>query len=213
MLGTRVTFVSRRKSPKACQGRCPWTPLGGRLKSVSLFAPAPPAASRTPSKGEGATKGRGICHFDTVKQLAFFSPEAPMEETPTAFKPWRGRGGLMVTEGWERRKFGFCKINSALFWQQIIHKWAARQQPVPSLLPCLLLSLLPSLFPFLRNRKNQTNGFVVRFFEEETNPDGNKYLLFIKDIYRNGYIGERDVCSLVPIPCSHPPHRGTAPAP
>ena len=79
-----------------------------------------------------------------------------------------------------------------------------KQQPVPSLLPCLLLSLLPSLFPFLRNRKNQTNGFVVRFFEEGTNPDGNKYLLFIKDIYRNGYIGERDVCSLVPIPCSHP---------
>ena len=75
--------------------------------------------------------------------------------------------------------------------------------PVPSLLPCLFLSLLPSLFPFLRNRKNQTNGFVMRFFEEGTNPDGNKYLLFIKDIYRNGYIGERDVCSLVPIPCSH----------
>ena len=88
-----------------------------------------------------------------------------------------------------------------------------KQQPVPSLLPCLLLSLLPSLFPFLRNRKNQTNGFVVRFFEEGTNLDGNKYLLFIKDIYRNGYIGERDVCSLVPISCSHPPHRGTAPAP
>ena len=71
------------------------------------------------------------------------------------------------------------------------------------MLPCLLLSLLPSLFPFLRNRKNQTNGFVVRFFEEGTNPDGNKYLLFIKDIYINGYIGERDVCSLVPIFCSH----------
>ena len=78
-----------------------------------------------------------------------------------------------------------------------------KQQPVPSLLPCQFLCLLPSLFPFLRNRKNQTNGFVVRFFEEGTNPDGNKYLLFIKDIYRNGYIGERDVCSLVPIFCSH----------
>ena len=79
-----------------------------------------------------------------------------------------------------------------------------KQQPVPSLLPCLLLSLLPSLFPFLRNRKNQTNGFVMRFFEGKRNLNGNKYLLFIKDIYRNGYIGERDVCSLVPIPCSHP---------
>ena len=122
-LRPRVTFPARGKSPKARQGLCPLeSPKGDRAKSVSLFAPAPPAASRTPSKGEGATKGRGICHFDTVKQLAFFSPEAPMEETPTAFKPWRGRGGLMVTEGWERRNFGFCKTNSALFWQQIIHK-------------------------------------------------------------------------------------------
>ena len=60
-----------------------------------------------------------------------------------------------------------------------------KQQPVPSLLPCQFLCLLPSLFPFLRNRKNQTNGFVVRFFEEGTNLDGNKYLLFIKDIYRS----------------------------
>ena len=62
-----------------------------------------------------------------------------------------------------------------------------KQQPVPSLLPCQFLCLLPSLFPFLRNRKNQTNGFVVRFFEEGTNLDGNKYLLFIKDIYRKTY--------------------------
>ena len=121
-----------------------------------------------------------------------------MEETPTAFKPWRGRGGLMVTEGWERRNFGFCKINSVLFWQQIIHKWPAKQQPVPSLLPCLLLCLFPSLFPFLRNRKNQTNGFVMRFFEGKRNLDGNKYLLFIKDIYK--WIYSRKRCLF---PCSH----------
>ncbi len=44
MLGTRVPFVSRRKEPKACQGRCPWTPLGGRLKSGTLFSPIPPTA-------------------------------------------------------------------------------------------------------------------------------------------------------------------------
>ena len=69
--------------------------------------------------------------------------------------------------------------------------------------PCPFLSLFPSLFPFLRNRKNQTNGFVMRFFEGKRNLNGNKYLLFIKDIYINGYIGERDVCSLVPIFCSH----------
>ena len=104
----------------------------------------------------------------------------------------------MVTEGWERRKFGFCKINSVLFWQQIIHKWPAKQQPVPSLLPCLLLCLFPSLFPFLRNCKNQTNGFVMRFFEGKRNLDGNKYLLFIKDIYK--WIYSRKRCLF---PCSH----------
>ena len=43
----------------------------------------------------------------------------------------------------------------------------------------------------------------MRFFEGKRNLNGNKYLLFIKDIYINGYIGERDVCSLVPIFCSH----------
>ena len=69
------------------------TPLGGH------YHPPSSAPRCSPQKGEGATKGRGICHFDTVKQLAFFSPEAPMEETPTAFKPWRGRGGLMGTGG------------------------------------------------------------------------------------------------------------------
>ena len=148
-----------------------------------------------------------------VQQLAFVSPEAPSGKHPLLSNRGAGAVGLMVTEGWERRKFGFCKINSSLFWQQIIHKWPMKRQPVPSLLPCRFLCLLPSLFPFLRNRKNQTNGFVVRFFEGKRNLDGNKYLLFIKDIYRNGYIAERDVCSLVPIPCSHPPHRGTAPAP
>ena len=82
MLGTRVTFPSRGKSPKARQGSTPEPPEGDRAKSVSLFAPAPPAASRTTSKGEGATKGRGICHFDTAKQLAFFSPRALLWEHP-----------------------------------------------------------------------------------------------------------------------------------
>ena len=51
MLGTRVTFPSRGKSPKARQGSTPEPPEGDRAKSVSLFAPAPPAAGRTPSIG------------------------------------------------------------------------------------------------------------------------------------------------------------------
>ena len=117
-------FRFTTKVTKGVPGALPLDPVGGPTEKCSTFQSHPPsdALRRSPQKREGATKGRGICHFDTVKQLAFFSPEAPMEETPAAFKPWRGRGGLMVTEGWERRNFGFCKINSALFWQQIIHK-------------------------------------------------------------------------------------------
>ena len=38
---TRVTFVSRRKSPKACQGACPLNPRGGHYHPPSGFA-APP---------------------------------------------------------------------------------------------------------------------------------------------------------------------------
>ena len=38
----RVPFVSRRKEPKACQGRCPWTPLGGIIIPPTAQAPFPP---------------------------------------------------------------------------------------------------------------------------------------------------------------------------
>ena len=45
----RVTFSPMRKSPKNLQGlRLLESPEGDRAKSVSLFAPAPPAASRNP---------------------------------------------------------------------------------------------------------------------------------------------------------------------
>ncbi len=74
------------------RGAAPGPPEGDRAKSVSLFAPAPPAASRTPSKGEGATKGRGICHFEVVQQLAFVSPEAPWRKHPLLSN--RGAGGV-----------------------------------------------------------------------------------------------------------------------
>ena len=49
----------------------------------------------------------------------------------------------MVTEGWERRNFGFCKTNSALFWQQIIHKWAEKSAACTYFVPILSLSLSP----------------------------------------------------------------------
>ena len=57
MLGTRVTFVSRRKSAKACQGVSPLNPRGGCF--------APPAASRTPSIGGSGTSPAG---FATLTQ-------------------------------------------------------------------------------------------------------------------------------------------------
>ena len=44
-----------------------YSPEGDRAKSVSLFAPAPPAASRTPSIGLSATK---IDRFATLRQWA-----------------------------------------------------------------------------------------------------------------------------------------------
>ena len=53
----RVTFVSRRKSPKAVSGGIPLNPRGGCF--------APPAASRTPSIGGSGTNPAG---FATLTQ-------------------------------------------------------------------------------------------------------------------------------------------------
>ena len=72
----RVTFVSRRKSPKACQGRCPWTPLGGALSS-----PQQRGALLPPER----VCGTSLAGFATLRwcgQLAFLSHEAPSGEHP-----------------------------------------------------------------------------------------------------------------------------------
>ena len=74
MLGTRVTFPSRGKSPKARQGSTPEPPEGDRAKSVSLFAPAPPAASRTPSIGLSATTKDRFATLSGWANRPFFSP-------------------------------------------------------------------------------------------------------------------------------------------
>ena len=66
----RVTFVSRRKSPKACQGRCPWTPLGGH------YHPPSSAPRCSPQKGEGAIDADGFATLRWCGQLATPSPLA-----------------------------------------------------------------------------------------------------------------------------------------
>ena len=43
----RVTFVSRRKSPKACQGACPLNPRGGIIIPPAA-SPLPPERAATP---------------------------------------------------------------------------------------------------------------------------------------------------------------------
>ena len=84
-------FRFTTKVTKGVSGGIPLNPRGGCF--------APPAASRTPSIGGSGTNLAGFATLRWCGQLAFLSLRAPMEETPTAFKPWRGRGGLMGTGG------------------------------------------------------------------------------------------------------------------
>ena len=69
-----VPFVSRRKEPKACRGCAPRPPEGDRAKSVSLFAPAPPAASRNPLDRAFSHNKRPICHFGFMGKSVLFFP-------------------------------------------------------------------------------------------------------------------------------------------
>ncbi len=88
---TRVTFPSRGKSPKARQGLRPLeSPEGDRAKSVSLFAPAPPAASRNPLDRVSASNPDRFATLRWVGESVFFSPGGIAEGTPSAFRPWRG---------------------------------------------------------------------------------------------------------------------------
>ena len=71
----RVTFPSRGKSPKARQGLRPLeSPEGDRLKSETLFSPAPPAASRNPLDRAFSHNKRPICHFELVGKSVLFFP-------------------------------------------------------------------------------------------------------------------------------------------
>ena len=84
MLGTRVTFPSRGKSPKARQGLRPLE--SPRCEVAALFALA--YASR---RATSCHNKRPICHFEFVgKSVLFFSSSFP-GVTPSIFNPWLGR--------------------------------------------------------------------------------------------------------------------------
>ena len=76
----RVTFPSRRKSPKARQGLRPLE---------SLFALA--ALRFGSRRATFYLRPRPICHFEIAEGIGLiFSPRLA-EVTPPVFKPWRGR--------------------------------------------------------------------------------------------------------------------------
>ncbi len=91
MLGTRVTFPSRGKSPKACRGCAPRPPEGDRAKSVSLFAPAPPAASRNPLDRAFSHNKRTDLPLWIYGQIGPVFSSGFIEGTLSIFNSWLGR--------------------------------------------------------------------------------------------------------------------------
>ena len=73
-------------------GALPLDPAGGPTEKWNTFQSHPPssAARCSPQKGEGATKGSWICHFEVVRAIGISFSRSSMGETPAAFKPWRG---------------------------------------------------------------------------------------------------------------------------
>ena len=85
MLGTRVTFPSRGKSPKARQGLCPLeSPEGDASLPLQHIVLLPP------QKGFSHRK-RPICHFEMVGKSVFILPFGSFEGTLSTFNPWHGR--------------------------------------------------------------------------------------------------------------------------
>ena len=87
-------FRFTTKVTKGVPGALPLDPVGGPTEKCSTFQSHPPsdALRRSPQKREGATKGRGICHFEVVQQLAFVSPEVPWGKHSLLSN--RGAGGV-----------------------------------------------------------------------------------------------------------------------
>ena len=64
-----VPFVSRRKEPKACQGRCPWTPLGGYYHPPSGGKRHSPPPERGASSDGTQAINRLPCHGLTAESV------------------------------------------------------------------------------------------------------------------------------------------------
>ena len=64
-------FRFTTKVTKGVPGALPLDPVGGPTEKCSTFQSHPPsdALRRSPQKREGATKGRGICHFEVVRAI------------------------------------------------------------------------------------------------------------------------------------------------
>ena len=84
MLGAPGDFRFTTKVTKGVPGALPLDPVGGH------YHPPSSAPRCSPQKGEGATKGSWICHFEVVRAIGISFSRSSVGETPAAFKPWRG---------------------------------------------------------------------------------------------------------------------------
>ena len=85
-------FRFTTKGTKGVPGALPLDPAGGPTEKWNTFQSHPPSSAPrcSPQKGEGATKGSWICHFEVVRAIGISFSRSSVEETPAAFKPWRG---------------------------------------------------------------------------------------------------------------------------
>ena len=84
MLGAPGDFRFTTKVTKGVLGALPLDPVGGH------YHPPSSAPRCSPQKGEGATKGSWICHFEVVRAIGISFSRSSIGETPATFKPWRG---------------------------------------------------------------------------------------------------------------------------
>ena len=95
----RVTFPSRRKSPKARQGLRPLESLGTKSPPFSRSLRCASARAGLPS----TTNPDRFATLRWVGESVFFSPGGIAEGIPPVFKPWRGRwtnwrlAGVVIT--------------------------------------------------------------------------------------------------------------------